>query len=162
MTTEDSFDHKTNVEELLREAGDFATEATLAREMTKKKYRKDEPNGHNIVRISLDGLIARTSKQLANKIESPTEKISYQIGLAVSFIRTHYIINDFIMQGDLIEAFTLIRKNFESITRLNEIDKSPLQKLLRKTPNVINIFNQGGKQLYPTLSEIAHFGTPRV
>lgn len=67
-----------------------------------------------------------------------------------------------VLEGNLIEAFTLIRKNFESATRLNEIDKSPLTKLLRKTPNVINIFGNGGKKLYPTLSEIAHFATPRV
>ena len=66
------------------------------------------------------------------------------------------------MEGDLIEALTLLRKNFESTTRLYEIDKAPLAKLHKKTPNVINVFSKGGKQLYPTLSEIAHFGTARV
>lgn len=158
----EDFDHKNNVEELLRVACDFQADATLAREATKEEYRKKEPDGHNTFRITLDGLIVRVSAQLANKIETPTEKISYQIGLAISFIRTHFLINDMIMYGDLIEAFTLIRKNFESVTRLHEIDNNPLQKLLKKTPNVINIFKEGGKQLYPTLSEIAHFGTPRV
>jgi hypothetical protein len=29
-------------------------------------------------------------------------------------------------------------------------------------PNVINLVGKCGKQLYPTLSEIAHFATPRV
>ncbi|MGH2664838.1 hypothetical protein [Flavobacterium sp.] len=156
------FDHKANVEDLMRNACDFEANATIARETTKEKYRKLESDGHNTFRITLDGLIARTIQQLANKMNNPTEKISYQISLAISFVRTHYIINDMIMHGDLIEAFTLIRKNFESVTRLHEIDKNPLLKLLKKTPNVINIFKDGGKQLYPTLSEIAHFGTPRV
>ncbi|NOT94354.1 hypothetical protein [Ferruginibacter sp.] len=156
------FDHKANVEDLMRHACDFQADATIAREETKEKYRKSEPDAHNTFRITLDGLIARTIQQLANKIDTPTEKISWQISLAISFVRTHFIINDMIMYGDLIEAFTLIRKNFESVTRLHEIDDKPLLKLLKKTPNVINIFKEGGKQLYPTLSEIAHFGTPSV
>lgn len=160
MTPE--FDHKANVEELMRTACDFQADATIAREQTKETYRKAEPPEHNSFRITLDGLIARTIQQLANKIDNPTEKISYQISLAISFVRTHFIINDMIMYGDLIEAFTLIRKNFESVTRLHEIDNNPLLKLQKKTPNVINIFKEGGKQLYPTLSEIAHFGTSRV
>lgn len=158
----EKFDHRSNVEELMRAACDFQAAAEIARQETKEKYRRAEPDGHNGFRITLDGLMARTISQLANKIDNTSEKISYQIGLAISFVRTHYIINDMIMYGDLIEAFTLIRKNFESVTRLNEIDSSPLLKLIRKTPNVINIFKDGGKQLYPTLSEIAHFGTPRV
>lgn len=156
------FDLQENSEELLQNACDFQAVANNARAATLETYRKIEPNEHNVFRITLDGLLARTIQQLANKIEKPTEKISYQISLAISFVRTHFIINDMIMNGDLIEAFTLIRKNFESLTRLHEIDKNPLQKLLKKTPNVINIFKEGGKQLYPTLSEIAHFGTPRV
>jgi hypothetical protein len=157
-----NFDPKTNVEDLLRTACDFQADSTIAREATKEIYRKAEPDAHNSFRITLDGLIARSIQNLSIKIDTPTEKISYQISLAISFVRTHFIINDMIMNGDLIEAFTLIRKNFESVTRLHEIDNNPLLKLLKKTPNVINIFKKGGKQLYPTLSEIAHFGTPDV
>ena len=96
------------------------------------------------------------------KFENSTEQISYQLSLSASFLRSHFIINDLILNGDLIEAFTLIRKQLEILTRLHEIDKKPLFKLLKKTPNVVNLFKDGGKQLYPTLSEIAHFATPRV
>lgn len=158
----EEFDHRENVEDLMQNAVKFQTDLIKARDTANKKYRSKEPESHNTFRITLDGLIARSIKQLGNKIDDPTEKISYQISLAISFVRTHFIINDLVLEGDLIEAFTLIRKNFESATRLNEIDKSPLAKLLKKTPNVINIFGKGGKKLYPTLSEIAHFGTPRV
>ncbi len=140
----------------------FQAELINARSGTNEEYRSKEPEKHNTFRITLDGLIVRAIQQLRNKIDEPNEKKSYQISLAISFVRTHFIINDMILEGDLIEAFTLIRKNFESAARLNEIDKTPLAKLLKKTPNVINIFGEGGRKLYPSLSEIAHFGTPRV
>lgn len=159
---EKEFDHKENIESLMHHACNFQGELIKARSDTKEIYRRKEPEIHNTFRMTLDGLIVRCIKQLENKIDEPTEKISYQISLAISFVRTHFIINDLVLEGDLIEAFTLIRKNLESATRLHEIDKSPLAKLLKKTPKVINIFGKGGKQLYPTLSEIAHFGTPKV
>jgi hypothetical protein len=159
---EGNFDHKANVEELMRAACGFQSDLIKAREATYEAYRSNEPEKHNRFRIILDGLIVRTSRELSNKIENTNEKISYQISLIISFVRTHFMINDIIMNGDLVEAFTLIRKNFESLTRLHEIDTKPLLKLLKKTPNVINLFKKGGKQLYPTLSEIAHFATPDV
>ena len=158
----DNFDHKSNIDELIRGACDFQADLIRARTKTQETYRAKEPVKHNSFRITLDGLIVRTSQVLSKKIENTDEKISYQISLVISFVRTHFIINDMIMEGDLIEAFTLIRKNFESLTRLHEIDSNPLLKLLKKTPNVINFFKEGGKKLYPTLSEIAHFGTPGV
>lgn len=159
---DNDFDHKSNVEELMGSAVEYQANSIRARAATRDRYRKEEPHGHNSFRITLDGLIVRASSQLANKVEVPTEKISWQIGIAISFIRTHFIIDDMIMDGDLIEACTLIRKNLESVTRLNEIDNGPILKLFKKTPNVANVFKQGGKQLYPQLSEIAHFGTPRI
>jgi hypothetical protein len=158
----DSFDHKKNVDELLSSACHFQADSEKARQKARESYRKIEPVQHNNFRITLDGLIVRISKQLRYNINITTDKTSYQINLSASFVRTHYIINDMILNGDLIEAFTLIRKQLESLTRLHEIDKKPLQKLLKQTPKVINIFGKGGKILYPALSEIAHFATPRV
>lgn len=159
---EEKNNHKSNVEELLMLAVKYQENSINFRAKANKEYRDKEPELHNTFRITLDGLIVRIVNALSEKIENTNEKISYQISLAISFTRTHFIINDMILEGDLIEAFTLIRKNFESVTRLNEIDKTPLRKLHKKTPNVINIFGKAGKQLYPSLSEIAHFGTPRV
>lgn len=156
------FNHQKNVEELLSEACNFQAESEMAREGAREEYRKKEPAQHNSFRITLDGLIVRTSRQLLVKFVNSTDKISYQLSLSSSFLRTHFIINDMILNGDLIEAFTLIRKQFEVLTRLHKIDKKPWLKLLKKTPNVINLFGEGGKKLYPTLSEIAHFATPRV
>ncbi len=67
-----------------------------------------------------------------------------------------------ILDGDLIEAYTLIRKQLEKLTRLNELDNRPIEKLLNKTPNIINLFGEAGKELYSELSEVAHFGHSRV
>jgi hypothetical protein len=156
------FDLKNNAESLLKTTVDFQADLIRYRTKSNEEYREEESNEHNIFRITLDGLLVRCVKQLGQPIENTNEKISYQISLIISFARTHFIINDMILEGDLIEAFTLMRKNLESLTRLNEIDQKPLRKLLRKTPNVINVLGKAGKALYPTLSEIAHFGTPEV
>ena len=161
-SSKEEFDLYKNTEELMKFAVEFQVDSEKARKIVKDTYRKKEPELHNSFRITLDGLLGRTSKQLLNIFENPTEKTTYQLSLIASFLRTHFLINDLILNGDLIEAFTLTRKQLETLTRLHEIDEKPILKLLKKTPNVINIFGEAGKKLYPTLSEIAHFATPRV
>lgn len=134
-----------------------------AREKVREFYKTQEKEGENSLRMLIDGLMAQIAmEQASKKIKDTNEKISYQISLSTSFIRTHYLINDLFMQGDLIEAITLIRKQLESLTRLHEIDSKPLLKLHKKTPNVCNLFKKAGKQIYPHLSEVAHFSTPQV
>ena len=153
---------KPDFEKILRAACDFQAASLVSREATREAYRKLETNEENILRILIDGLIAKLANTITTKIETVDEKQSYQIGLITSFVRTHYLISDMVMCGDLIEAQTLIRKQLESLTRMHELDSKPLLKLLRKTPNVINVFQRAGKAVYPQLSEVAHFGTPRV
>lgn len=133
-----------------------------AREIAREEYRKVETNEENILRISIDGLLAQLASNMTKKIENTDNKTSYQISLVTSYIRSHYLINDMILDGDVVEATTLIRKQLESLTRIHELDANPLAKLLKKTPNVINCFKSVGKKIYPHLSEIAHFATPRV
>jgi hypothetical protein len=67
-----------------------------------------------------------------------------------------------ILNGDLIEAVTLVRKQLECIARLHELDKKPLKKLDGRTPNVGAFFRHGGGEMYGRLSEVAHFSKPRV
>lgn len=150
-----------DVEELLKDACDFQGQGMGSREAASIKYRSKETNEEFYVRSMIDGLMVRLANRMSNEVKGTNEKISYQIGLITSYVRTHFIINDLILGGDLIEASTLTRKQLESLTRLYEIDDKPLQKLLRKTPNVINAFKRVGKQAYPHLSEIAHFASPR-
>lgn len=153
---------KKRIEDLLPAACDFQGESMKAREIARDAYRKAETNEENVLRISIDGLVAQLASNLTNRIPNTDEKTSYQIALVTSYIRSHYLINDMILDGDIVEATTLIRKQLESLTRVHELDANPLAKLMKKTPNVINSFKSVGKKIYPHLSEIAHFATPRV
>jgi len=150
------------IKDLLPAACDFQGDSMKAREVTRAKYREVETEEENTLRISIDGLIAQLANNMTDKIEETDEKVSYQISLVTSYVRSHFIINDMILDGDIVEATTLIRKQLESLTRMNELDSKPLLKLLKKTPNVINCFKRPGKKIYPHLSEVAHFATPRV
>ena len=151
------------VEDLTQNACDYQDKSMEAREKVRQYYMTQEKGGENTLRMVIDGLIAKIAQEQATKkIKTTNEKISYQISLSTSFIRTHYLINDLFMQGDIIEAMTLIRKQFESLTRMHEIDDKPLLKLHKKTPNVCNLFKKAGKLIYPRLSEAAHFGKPEV
>lgn len=147
---------------LLLSATEFQGQALQAREVASIEYRKHEKEEENSLRIIIDGLIADLASNMTKKVEKTDDKISYQISLSASYIRTHYIINDMILNGDLIEATTLIRKQLESLTRMHELDNKPLLRLIRKTPNVINVFQKSGKKTYPHLSEVAHFASPKA
>ena len=150
------------IEKLLKISTDFQGLSEKARNDVKGTFIAKETDGLAAVRLTLDGQISRLFLRFLDKIDNTNEKISYQLYLSASFIRTYFIINDLILSGDIIEAITLIRKQIENLTRLIEINEKPLTKLLKKTPNVCNVLDKMGKSIYPELSEIAHFGTPRV
>lgn len=150
------------IKDLLPAACGFQDESMRAREIARDVYREAETNEENVLRISIDGLIALLAHNMTGRIEITGEKSSYQISLVTSYIRSHFLINDMIMDGDVVEATILIRKQLESLTRMHELDANPLMKLMKRTPNVINCFKSMGKKIYPHLSEIAHFATPRV
>lgn len=139
---------------------DFTTKSIQARELSRKKYSIDAKK-YNIDAIAnlLDGLILSVSKNFHKPPVEVTEKVSYQIGVCASYIRTHFIINTLIENGDILEASTLIRKQLESIARLLELrtDKS-ITKLSSRTPNVNQIFNKRLKDVYQILSDISHSG----
>ena len=107
-------------------------------------------------------LQVRLAQNIKETIKDTNEKISYQISLSAFYVRTHFIINDMILHRDLVEANKLIGKQLESLTRLHELDVKPLQKLMCKTPNVINRFKEMEKQAYTHPSESAHFAIPRA
>ena len=98
------------IEGLLKVACEFQGMSLESRQQASKEYRKHETDSESALRVILDGLMARLANNMQNKIETTDEKVSYQISLSSSFVRTHYVINDLILNGDLIEATTLIRK----------------------------------------------------
>jgi hypothetical protein len=99
---------------------------------------------------------------VSHPVANVNEEISYQIGLSASYIRTHFLVTDLILNGDLVEATTLIRKQLESLARLNELDEKSVETLHGRTPNVGMFFQHGGGAMYGQLSEVAHFSKPRV
>ena len=141
---------------------DFHTKLIKAQNEHSEKYKKNEGDSLFSFRFLLDATISKIAYQFTNKIESINEKQSYQLCISLSMIRSHFIISDLLLKGEIIDANVLIRKQLENLARLHEVDNNPLDKLLRKTPNVCNTLHRFGKKMYPDLSEVAHYGTPRV
>jgi hypothetical protein len=153
---------KETLDGLIRAACTFQSESMKARAVCQEKFQSEESGQENILRILVDGAIARLALRTTNVIKDTNESTSYQIGVSASFVRTHYIISDMILAGDLMEALVLLRKQLESLVRLHEIDKKPLRKLEGKVPNIQNVMNKAAGRLYGHLSEVAHFGRGRV
>ena len=149
-------------EKLLRAAVDFAALSASARETCRETYRRNERETDNTLRILVDGQVASLGLAMSQKIAAVSESTSYQIGVSASFIRTHFVLGDHILNGDLVEALTLIRKQLESVARLHELDSTPLQKLAGKVPNIKSVLARQAARVYGDLSEVAHFSTSRV
>lgn len=151
-----------DVSDLMATACDFQARSLTARNSCKEQYRRAETGEQNSLRILIDGLLASLVTKISQPIPNVDEKISYQIAIVASTIRSHFVINDLIMNGDILEALTVIRKQLEGIARLNEIDSAPLAKLLGRTPNVKNLFGKQSGAVYGYLSEIAHSASPHI
>lgn len=149
-------------EKLLRAACDFQGRSLAARELSREQFRRSEPEQNNVLRILIDGQIGLVGEKITGSIKETSPTISYQITVSASFVRTHFLVNDFILNGDLVEAMTLIRKQLESLARLHELDSAPLLKLSGKVPNIKNVLKGAAGKIYGDLSEVAHFSTPRV
>jgi len=150
------------IDKLIKAACVLQDKSHAARELCREQFRKVEKNEDNILRILIDGQIGMLAEKFTQKINSVNPAISYQIGVSASFIRTHYLISDLILNGDLVEAITLTRKQLESLARLHELDSKPLLKLNKKVPNIQNVLKGPAGRMYGDLSEVAHFSTPRV
>ncbi|WP_131450714.1 hypothetical protein [Flavobacterium subsaxonicum] len=151
--------NQNTIEELLSSLGQFEAMIDKAEISSKKKYFDGETQALKDIRLFLNGLISKIAGTLRTSIKHPTFEKGYQIALSASFIRTHFLLHRLLFEGHGVEAMTLCRKNLENLTRIYELDKNTIIKLSKKTPNVRNILGNLGKFLYPTLSEIAHFGT---
>lgn len=149
-------------DKLLKAACGFQGKGLAAREQCRDAYRRTEKSEDNLLRILIDGQIGLLAKRVTQKIESVTPAISYQLSVSASFIRTHFLVSDLILNGDLVEAITLTRKQLESITRLHELDSKPLLKLSGRVPNIQNVLKGTSGRMYGDLSEVAHFSKPRV
>lgn len=149
-------------ERLLFDASTFQAHAIQARQKCRDDFRKAEREEDNTLRIMVDGQIGALETILSVPIPDVNPALSYQIGVLTSYVRTHFLVTDLVLNGDLVEAITLIRKQLESLARLHELDSKPLDKLHGRTPNIGMFYKHGGGEMYGHLSEVAHFSKPRV
>lgn len=123
--------------------------ATAAKDFLKN------PNALRLVEV-LNEYVATTMFTMSGKDVRGIKHGIYIAKLIVSFVRTHFIATDLVIQGELVEGATLIRKQFELLARLNELLKvESVDSLLKRTPNLSNLRTQM-KSLYGSYSEIAH------
>lgn len=123
-----------------------------ARTYSAQCLKEEYPGYENIVNKMADFFTMITEKW--EGVEIADEKQQYKLLLAVSFMRTHYVINELIISSELIEAATLMRKQLELIARLKEIDVSELEKLDKKVPQVKYV--PWMKKYYGLWSQVAH------
>jgi hypothetical protein len=143
---------------------DISAEKYLySREFFREQARKEfsERNLHAIPLIRLLNDYAATTMLGSSGCDVSTiPNAQYNLDLMVSFTRTHFIIMDLIVCCELIEACTLLRKQFELVARLNEIRAAgSIKSLLKRTPNLAALRTRI-KALYGSYSQISHSADP--
>lgn len=123
-----------------------------ARAYSEKRLKEDYPEYENIVNKMTDFFTMITEK--LDSVEIADKKLQYKLLLVVSFMRTHYVVNELIMYSEIIEAATLMRKQLELIARMEEIDISELEKLDKKVPQMKHVPLM--KEYYGLWSIVAH------
>ena len=123
-----------------------------ARQYAEKRIIEDYPDVKVIMDKTIDFFTIITNKM--NGVELVDEKEQYKLLLIVSFMRTHYVINELIMSSEIIEAATLMRKQLELLARLKEIDVGELEKLDKKVPQMKHV--PWLKEYYGLWSQVAH------
>ena len=85
----------------------------------------------------------------------------YIVDLVVSFTRTHFVTIDLIVCSELIDGATLLRKQFELLARLNQLQATEtVEHLINRTPNLSSLRTQV-KTLYGDYSQVAHSSAPQ-
>lgn len=109
---------------------------------------------------TLNEYVAATTFLMSGKDWRQIPNGPYIADLIVSFVRTHFISIDLTVQCEIIEATILVRKQFELLARLNELQNAgSVESLLKRTPN-LSALQTNIKTLYGSYSEIAHSASP--
>lgn len=140
-------------------ANTYLSARGAARTKAQAEFVFRHPEALPLVALSNE-YIAATMQLLSGRNMARLKHGLYVGDLIVSFTRTHFIAQDLLGFGELIEAAVLIRKQMELLARLHELaENDSLDSLIRRTPNVRPL----GKQircLYSVYSEIAHSSNP--
>lgn len=80
----------------------------------------------------------------------------YKLSLLLSFMRSNNSVSKLILQSEVVDAYTLLRKQLELISRFSELDKSSKEALEKQkhTPNIKETPGMG--TYYGYMSNIAH------
>lgn len=109
---------------------------------------------------NLDEYVAHMAFELSGQKIAGSKRNGYVVFLLVSFARTHMTATDLARSGDLLDSAILVRKQMESLSRLQELTSSiDLSTLIRRTPNVGQL-RSNLNHLYGDYSEIAHSSDP--
>ena len=141
-----------------------ATEEYLfSRNVFRSQAQKEFYEGkHGVTGLvfAINDYVATTTLELSGQTIQPIQNGPYILGLMVSFVRTHFIIIDLVACSELIDAVTLLRKQFELLARLNELNIfGSSSHMLKKTPN-LSVLKTNVSKLYDEYSGIAHSAHP--
>lgn len=150
------------IEELVKHAVETNKARSAASAAAVEQFKANESRALYIARVATDVLMHRLTLEGDQGVKETNEEISYQITLLSSFVHTHFIVTNLLLRSSLIEACVLIRKQLESLARMQELDDKPIDKLVEKTANIQNQLGKEFKEAYSPLSRVAHFNSPDV
>ena len=130
----------------------YKEELKEARLYAEKRIVEDYPEVRAIMDKMIEFFTMVTEKM--EGVEFVEEKEQYKLLLMVSFMRTHCVINELVLNSEIIEAATLMRKQLELLARIKEIDVGELKKLNKRVPQVNHV--PWMKEFYGLWSNVAH------
>lgn len=116
----------------------------------------------NLIFAAATELVASLALFLSDRDMRKIDDGLYISGLLTSFCRSHFVAGELLLQGELIDAATILRKQMELVSRLKEL-RSGVQAadLVGRTPNVRHL-RKDVARLYGEYSSIAHSANPRT
>jgi hypothetical protein len=110
----------------------------------------------------LNELVAYLSLFISGKEPTASKNDFYMSSLIVSFSLSHFVIEELLKFGELVDVITLIRKQVELLARMAELQGGKsAEDLARKTPNVKHLVTPLSRA-YGQHSEIAHSASTTV
>ncbi|QTN31247.1 hypothetical protein HZ994_02510 [Akkermansiaceae bacterium] len=150
------------VEDAIKSLADLGVEVEKAKNRHRREFTANEGDDYNIARIFVDGLIASIFLKTNKPIQGITPEGEYQILIGASFVRTHALLHDLILDGHIIDSHCLLRKQLEQLARLQELETKSVSQLRGKTPNIKNAISGIAGTIYGAQSKIAHFADTEV
>ncbi|MBB5353902.1 hypothetical protein HNR46_004167 [Haloferula luteola] len=152
-----------SVEDAFKSLADLGCEIEAAEKVHRKKFLAEETEEYNSSRCLVDGLISSIYLKTNEPISNVSPESEYQLLVGASFIRTHLLLHNLILNGQIIDSHCLLRKQLEQLARLQELEEKTITELgTKKTPNVSKAGDGTLGRIYGAQSQVAHFSDPEV